>query len=165
MATREEPIVAITMAEASGIGPEILMKAINERSIFDHCRPLLIGDYKIMKMVRDEFGIAGKIRVIKTVDGAVWESDTANMIDLDNIPLGSFRKGHPNATTGKAMIEYCAVRKIGDRSPGTAQSGGESEEGRRPAPLGRARGEGRGLAACPASPRAFPANEAARANV
>ena len=67
---------------------------------------------------------------------------------------------------------YCAVRKIGDRSPGTAQSGGESEEGRRPAPLGRVpatqawvRGEGRGLAACPASPRAFPANEAARANV
>jgi hypothetical protein len=60
---------------------------------------------------------------------------------------------------------YCAVHKIGDRSPGTAQSGGESEEGRRPAPLGRARGEGRGLAACPASPRAFPANEAARANV
>jgi len=109
MATREEPIVAITMAEASGIGPEILMKAINERSIFDHCRPLLIGDYKIMKMVRDEFGIAGKIRVIKTVDGAVWESDTANMIDLDNIPLGSFRKGHPNAITGKAMIEYSEV--------------------------------------------------------
>jgi hypothetical protein len=40
------------------------------------------------------------------------------------------------------------VHKIGDSLPGTAQSGGESEEGRRPAPLGRARGEGRGLAAC-----------------
>lgn len=77
MATRGKPIVAITMAEASGIGPEILMKTINERSIFDHCRPLLIGDQKIMKMVRDEFGIAGKIRVVKTVDDAVWESDTA----------------------------------------------------------------------------------------
>jgi len=42
---------------------------------------------------------------------------------------------------------YCAVHKIGDSLPGTAQSGGESEEGRRPAPLGRARGEGRTLAA------------------
>jgi hypothetical protein len=36
----------------------------------------------------------------------------------------------------KDLEYYCAVRKIGDRSPGTAQSGGESEEGRRPAPLG-----------------------------
>jgi hypothetical protein len=40
------------------------------------------------------------------------------------------------------------VRNIGDSPSRTAQSGGESEEGRRPAPLGRARGEGRGLAAC-----------------
>jgi len=42
----------------------------------------------------------------------------------------------------KVFRPYCAVRKIGDRSPGTAQSGGESEEGRRSAPLGRVRGEG-----------------------
>ena len=32
---------------------------------------------------------------------------------------------------------YCAVRKIGDSPSRTAQSGGESEEGWRPAPLGR----------------------------
>jgi hypothetical protein len=37
---------------------------------------------------------------------------------------------------------YCAVQKLGDTLHETAQSGGESEEGRRPAPLGRARGEG-----------------------
>jgi molybdopterin converting factor small subunit len=69
------------------------------------------------------------------------------------------------ALSGGLPDPYCAVRKVGDTSPGTAQSGGESEEGRRPAPLGRVRGEGRGLAVCPASPRAFPANEAERAIV
>ena len=37
---------------------------------------------------------------------------------------------------------YCAVRKLGDSPSRTAQSGGESEEGRRSAPLGRVRGEG-----------------------
>jgi hypothetical protein len=37
---------------------------------------------------------------------------------------------------------YCAVRKIGDSPSRTAQSGGESDEGRRSAPLGRVRGEG-----------------------
>lgn len=43
------------------------------------------------------------------------------MIDLDNISLGSFVKGHPNATTGKAMIEYpgaairlCMEKKVQD---------------------------------------------------
>ncbi len=37
---------------------------------------------------------------------------------------------------------YCAVHNLGDSSYPTAQSGGESEEGRRSTPLGRARGEG-----------------------
>ena len=69
----------------------------------------------------------------------------------------------PNA--GEHLVRYpCAVRKIGDIPSRTAQAGGESEEGRRPAPLGRARGEGRALARRPARARAFPANEAARAH-
>ena len=38
--------------------------------------------------------------------------------------------------------DYCAVRKTGNSPSRTAQSGGESEEGRRSAPLGRVRGEG-----------------------
>jgi len=62
-------------------------------------------------------------------------------------------------------LVYCAVPNKGDSVLRTAQSGGESEEGRRPAPLGRGRGEGRDLAASPARARAFPANEAARATV
>ena len=37
---------------------------------------------------------------------------------------------------------YCAVRITGDSPSRTAQSGGESEEGRGSAPLGRVRGEG-----------------------
>jgi PAS domain S-box-containing protein len=37
---------------------------------------------------------------------------------------------------------YCAVHEIGDSPSRTAQSGGESDEGRRSAPLGRVRGEG-----------------------
>ncbi len=53
------------------------------------------------------------------------------------------------------LPRYCAVHTTGNSPPETAQSGGESEEGRRPAPLGRVpatqawvRGEGRALVAC-----------------
>ena len=48
---------------------------------------------------------------------------------------------------------YCAARTIGDTPTGTAQSGGEPDEGRRPAPLGRVRGEGRALALRPVQGR------------
>ncbi len=42
----------------------------------------------------------------------------------------------------EAIDRYCAVHILDDSSVETAQSGGESEEGRRPTPLGRVRGEG-----------------------
>ena len=58
---------------------------------------------------------------------------------------------------------YSAVHQSSDRPLRTAQSGGKADEGRRPAPLGRARGEGRAVARPDASARAFPANEAVRA--
>jgi addiction module RelE/StbE family toxin len=62
-------------------------------------------------------------------------------------PLKGEKEGCYSLRYGDYRIIYCAVHKTGDSPPGTAQSGGESEEGRRPAPLGRARGEGRELAA------------------
>jgi hypothetical protein len=56
-------------------------------------------------------------------------------------PSGATVKAVLRALGGKPPT-YCAMRKIGDSPSRTAQSGGESEEGRRAAPLGRVRGEG-----------------------
>ncbi len=38
------PTVAITMGDASGIGPEIIMKALARPDITALCRPVVIGD-------------------------------------------------------------------------------------------------------------------------
>lgn len=42
--TDTRPIVAITMGDASGIGPEIIMKALARDDVAAICRPLVIGD-------------------------------------------------------------------------------------------------------------------------
>jgi transcription elongation factor Elf1 len=57
---------------------------------------------------------------------------------------------------------YCALRILGVPRDKDAQSAGRVREGRRPAPLGRARGEGPALAAVGASAGAFPANDPLR---
>jgi 4-hydroxythreonine-4-phosphate dehydrogenase len=101
-----KPIVAITMSEAAGIGPEILLKAIKDRSIFDHCRPLFIGDYKVLKRVMEVLKLDVPFNVIHEMEDATWDTEKADLIDLDNIPLEKLTPGQPNAVTGKAMIEY-----------------------------------------------------------
>lgn len=43
------PLLAITMGDPAGIGPEIAAKAFSEKNIYDICRPLLIGHIPTME--------------------------------------------------------------------------------------------------------------------
>ena len=38
------PLLAITMGDPAGIGPEIVLKALAHADIFERCRPFVIGD-------------------------------------------------------------------------------------------------------------------------
>jgi 4-hydroxythreonine-4-phosphate dehydrogenase len=109
----------VTIGEVSGIGPEIAVKAVADASVFQCCRPLLIGSRRILEMARDRFAPAARLQVVGGVDAAAWAPGTAAVLDVDNVPEGSYADGRPNAVTGKAMVEYgevairlCVARKI-----------------------------------------------------
>jgi 4-hydroxy-L-threonine phosphate dehydrogenase PdxA len=44
MTIKQRPIIAITMGDAAGIGPEIIVKALLSEQIYSICRPLLVGE-------------------------------------------------------------------------------------------------------------------------
>ena len=46
--TEIRPIIAITMGDPVGIGPEIVPKALVESSVYEACRPLVLGDVAII---------------------------------------------------------------------------------------------------------------------
>ncbi len=62
------PILGITMGDPFGNGPEISVKALADRSIYNRCRPLIIGDRVAMEYAVAVFnklhGEAFLIRVI-----------------------------------------------------------------------------------------------------
>ncbi|GJM75834.1 hypothetical protein HMSSN036_80500 [Paenibacillus macerans] len=43
-----KPIIGITMGDAAGVGPEIIVKALGHREVYEQCRPVVLGDAKIM---------------------------------------------------------------------------------------------------------------------
>lgn len=106
MQIAKKPLVAITIGEVTGIGPEIVVKAINDGGIFSFCNPLIIGDYWIMKKVSDDLKVQTKINIVQSVENVEWAAGVANMIDMNLVPRESFQIGKPNGVTGKAMIEY-----------------------------------------------------------
>ena len=38
------PILAITMGDPAGIGPEIVVRALNHKETYNQCRPIVTGE-------------------------------------------------------------------------------------------------------------------------
>lgn len=101
-----KPVVGITMGEASGIGPEILVKALSEKSIREVCRPLVVGDIKVLERAKEQFKVEIEFNPVSSPHEAEWEGPKINVVDLDNIPLSKLDPGKHNAVTGRAMLDY-----------------------------------------------------------
>lgn len=50
-------IIAMTMGDPCGIGPEITVKTLSEPHIFDKCTPLLIGDADVLEQAAEKVGV------------------------------------------------------------------------------------------------------------
>ena len=85
MTTR--PRIAITMGDAAGVGPEVIMKALAHRELYAIARPLVVGDAKRLgragQIVRS--GLA--VRAIAEPEDAGFEPGVVDCIDLALVPV------------------------------------------------------------------------------
>jgi len=103
----ERPIIGITMGDAAGIGPEVIIKALNTPSIYEECLPLVIGDGKILEDVQCQMPNAKlEINSIKNVSEARFAFGMVDCLEVNNIRLDELEIGKINQISGKAAIEY-----------------------------------------------------------
>ena len=61
MSQEKKPVVAITIGDPAGIGPEITVATMMDKSVYDECKPFLIGSVPIisraMKIMGCDFAI------------------------------------------------------------------------------------------------------------
>ena len=96
-----KPIIAITMGDAAGVGPEIIIKALGDPAIYDMCRPVILGDSTILKRAVKFVGSTLKINSIVETNEAIYEQGTVDCLDLkllnDQLPVGRVSKEAGNA--------------------------------------------------------------------
>lgn len=49
--------IGITMGDPNGIGPEVAIKAIQDKSVMDACQPVLIGSEKVWHKAAEQFAV------------------------------------------------------------------------------------------------------------
>jgi 4-hydroxythreonine-4-phosphate dehydrogenase len=103
-----EPIIGITMGDAAGIGPEIILRALQHEEIYRSCRPVVIGDAKILRRATQVVQAGNlKIRPIRWMEDAEYEYGTIDCYDLDMLP-NNLPFGQLSAEAGNAAYHFVA---------------------------------------------------------
>ncbi|MDF2565422.1 MAG: 4-hydroxythreonine-4-phosphate dehydrogenase [Massilibacillus sp.] len=100
-----KPILGITMGDAAGVGPEIIVKALADRAIYEIGRPVVFGDIKIMERAVKIVGAELKCNAIDQPSFGGNAYGTIDIIDLDNLPA-DLPFAQVDARAGKAAYEY-----------------------------------------------------------
>lgn len=108
----EKPIIAVTMGDPAGNGPEITIKALSHTDIYDRCRPIVVGDTKILEQAKC-FVNRPDIRIHRcdSVSDAVFTPGTIDVLHLELIPdVHTFPIGQVSLEGGNAAFQ--CVRKV-----------------------------------------------------
>lgn len=94
MSTNQEPLntlprIGITVGDAAGIGPEIVLKTLSDKASRETYKPVVICDERFLRLQADALGTA--------LD--------AEIVDLQNLTDG-VRPGEESAETGRASGQY-----------------------------------------------------------
>ena len=103
-----KPLIAVTMGDPAGIGPEIVARTIDDKEIFNIARCIVIGDRKIMEKAIQIVGADLKIHVTDNPAEGDYSEGVLNLIDLDNINMDQFEYGKVSAMCGQAAYDYIA---------------------------------------------------------
>lgn len=100
-----KPLLGLTIGDATGSGPEIMVKALAVREVYSRCRPLVIGDLGIMKRAAGIVKSSLQCRAVTDLAEAGREYGFIDILDMKNLPIDL-----PFATidgrAGKAAYEY-----------------------------------------------------------
>jgi len=106
MEKTKRPIIAITMGDPAGIGPEIAVKSLFKPGVYELCKPVLIGDLKLLQKITRQLNTNAKFRVIASPRNAEGKTGTIEVVDLKNVDVERLGIGEISADAGKASIEY-----------------------------------------------------------
>jgi len=101
------PLVAVTMGDPAGIGPEICIKALSLLEVQRICRSVVIGDLKVIKNA-EKFSKTSPLILnpIKRLDEGKYLGQYLNVLDLDNVNASKLKTGKISAEAGRAAIKY-----------------------------------------------------------
>jgi 4-hydroxythreonine-4-phosphate dehydrogenase len=110
---KKKIVIAITMGDPAGVGPEIILKSFLDTRVWQKGIPIVVGDYRVLKEAKERLGINVEIEKVSNREETVEFTrgvpvlDMAMIDDMSLLPLGQV-----SSMGGNAAVQY--VRKAVD---------------------------------------------------
>jgi 4-hydroxythreonine-4-phosphate dehydrogenase len=105
---KKRPILGISTGDPAGIGPEITVKALSLKEIYEICKPLVVCDAKIIEQIISICQLKLTVNRVGRPAEGLYRFGTVDVLDMQNIDHSLFQFNVVDAMTGKASFEYVA---------------------------------------------------------
>jgi 4-hydroxythreonine-4-phosphate dehydrogenase len=111
------PIIGITMGDPTGIGPEIIVKALSTEEPFRACRPVVFGDREALSKAIKIQNLSTTLEAIDKIPQDGYLPQKIFFFPLSQLDVASLRFGQPDRACGEAMVKYIeeAVKRARSR--------------------------------------------------
>ena len=97
-----KPIIAITMGDASGIGPELIVKVLSDRAVYDTCHPFVVGDPEVMGEICQVMGADLRFKDIARPSEAGFTPPVVDVLCPEGLHIDHVTWGELNPAMGQA---------------------------------------------------------------
>jgi 4-hydroxythreonine-4-phosphate dehydrogenase len=95
-----KPLLGILLGEATGIGPELIAKLCAQDRLRPHCRPILIGDARVLAQGQQIAGVSFPVKPVADMAAATWDEGVP-ILDQDNLDPADYQLGTIDKNSGK----------------------------------------------------------------
>ena len=98
----ELPLIGMTLGDPTGVGPEVVAKALLRPELYEKCRPVAIGSHSALRRIIDLCGLDLVARRIQNVAEASFQMGVADVLDIWGKDHSRLPFKRPTAEGGEA---------------------------------------------------------------
>jgi 4-hydroxythreonine-4-phosphate dehydrogenase len=102
----KKPIIAVTMGDPAGVGPEIIIKTLDRSRIYEVCRPVIIGDRGILTATAERMGKNFALPGLDGIDRLPAFKERAGLVEASSLNSDEVIPGRPDPCWGGATLGY-----------------------------------------------------------
>jgi len=97
-----KPIIAVTMGDPAGIGPELIVKVLSEQHVYGRCHPFVVGVPGVMNEINEAIGADLSFRPIEDLTQARFSLPEVDVLRPEGLDVSGVEWGRLDPAMGEA---------------------------------------------------------------